>query len=100
MRSVPQEDSTCLQWVVRGRVQGVGFRWFVTRVAGKLGLDGTVRNLPDGSVEVVARGKAADLRKLAEGLNRGPLTARVTALEESPGSLAASLTGFGVRQDP
>jgi acylphosphatase len=96
MPQVAQQDSICRQWHVSGRVHGVGFRWFVRRLAREMNLDGTVRNLPDGTVEVIARGDTEDLQKLAIALKRGPLTARVTSVTESPGFLAASNKGFGV----
>ncbi|CUU35847.1 MAG: acylphosphatase [Fimbriimonadales bacterium] len=58
---------------VYGRVQGVGFRWFVQEHATRLGLTGYVRNLPDGSVEVVAEGEESALRTLLEQVLRvGP----------------------------
>lgn len=64
-------------WVVRGRVQGVGFRWFVQRAGQRLGLGGQVRNLGDGSVEVHARGPAQALEALERALWEGPPTSRV-----------------------
>jgi acylphosphatase len=60
------------RWLVSGRVQGVGFRWFVLRHAERLGLAGWARNLPDGRVEVVAAGSAAALRELESALREGP----------------------------
>jgi acylphosphatase len=66
---------------VFGRVQGVGFRQWTRRTAEHLGLSGTVRNLPDGSVEVMARGGAGALTRLEAGLERGPLAARVQRVE-------------------
>ena len=74
----------------------MGFRWFVLREGGALSLDGTVRNLPDGRVEVVARGEAAVLDDLAARLRRGPRGARVSSLEEAPGHLHDSVKGFYV----
>ena len=71
------------RFLVSGRVQGVGFRWFVRRAATGLGLDGLVRNLDDGRVEAVARGEEADLVRLAEQLARGPRDAHVTDVEIS-----------------
>lgn len=67
-------------WVVQGRVQGVGFRWFVVRQAETLGLAGWVRNLDDGSVEVVARGSGPSLQELERALGQGPPGARVTGV--------------------
>ena len=71
-------DENTLHAVVSGRVQGVGFRYYVLGVARPLNLRGTVRNLPDGSVEVLARGSTSDLESLVAGLRLGPRMARVT----------------------
>ena len=65
---------------VSGIVQGVGFRWFVREKARRLGLSGWVRNLPDGSVEVVAAGDDGQLDLLKEELRRGPPGAVVHGL--------------------
>ena len=72
------------RWIARGRVQGVGFRWFVWREAERLGLGGFARNLRDGSVEVVSQGPDAALDLLEQALRRGPSGggARVDALEQ------------------
>jgi len=69
------------RWIVRGRVQGVGFRWFVGREADRLGLRGFVRNLPDGTVEVVSHGPDAALDAMERHLSRGPSHACVDAVE-------------------
>jgi len=69
-------------YLVKGRVQGVGFRWFVHREAEPLGLRGWVRNTEDGHVEVVAAGDAAQLRSLAEALRRGSRGSRVDDIVE------------------
>jgi acylphosphatase len=68
-------------YVVRGRVQGVGFRFFVQRCAEELGLGGWVRNREDGSVEAAAWGAAAALTRFEEELRRGPRLSRVTSVE-------------------
>ncbi|MEJ2203086.1 MAG: acylphosphatase [Gemmatimonadota bacterium] len=62
---------------VSGRVQGVGFRWWTQRTGRALGLGGHVRNLPDGSVEVHARGPAQSLDAFERALKEGPPAARV-----------------------
>jgi acylphosphatase len=67
--------------IVRGRVQGVYFRATTVEVGRSLALAGYARNLPDGSVEVVARGEDAALHKLIEFLHVGPSLAQVTAVE-------------------
>ena len=66
-----------LAFVVRGRVQGVGFRWQTRSVARRLGLSGWVRNNPDGSVECRASGSERALEELREFLAAGPPGARV-----------------------
>ena len=63
--------------LVEGRVQGVGFRFFVRDRAHSLGLSGTVRNLPGGSVRVEAEGSRESLEALIQELNQGPPAARV-----------------------
>lgn len=69
-------------YLVKGRVQGVGFRWFVHREAGALALHGWVRNTESGHVEVVARGDARQLQKLETALRRGSRGSRVDAIEQ------------------
>ena len=69
-------------FLVRGRVQGVGFRWFVHREAAELGLRGTVRNTDRGEVEVVAAGDAEALAELRAELRKGSRGSRVDAVVE------------------
>lgn len=83
------------KFVVRGRVQGVGFRYFVAREAEALALAGSVRNLPDGSVEVLAHGDEAPIETLLGRLWQGPPLARVTAIDTSDAEPPA-WTGFRV----
>jgi acylphosphatase len=71
-----------LHFLIQGRVQGVGFRWFVHREASELELRGWVRNTEDGHVEVVATGKPADLDELRASLHRGPRGSRVDRVVE------------------
>lgn len=73
-----------MRYFVSGRVQGVGFRFFVERVARKLELPGYVRNLRDGRVEVFAKGTDAQLRALRAELERGPRFASVSGVAEEP----------------
>jgi acylphosphatase len=70
--------------LVRGRVQQVGFRAYVLHHAGALGLGGSVANRPDGTVECVAEGSRTAVDTLVDRLRRGPLHARVEALELRP----------------
>lgn len=70
-------QQTAFHAVVSGLVQGVNFRYFVLRRAGELGLTGYVRNLRDGSVEVVAEGDKDKLQALLEQMEVGPRSAHV-----------------------
>ncbi len=83
-----------LRAVISGRVQGVWFRGWTEREAGKLGLDGWVRNCPDGSVEALFSGEAAAVDAMIEACWRGPPAAKVVSVEvveaeapEEPGFL-------------
>ncbi len=66
--------------LIEGHVQGVGYRYFALRMAGKLNLNGYVRNLPDGDVEVVVEGEEALLLEFLEELKRGPSYSEVRAV--------------------
>jgi acylphosphatase len=68
-------------WFVSGRVQGVGFRWFVEEHARRIGLRGWVRNEDDGRVQVYAVGNSEQLDELAGLLYRGPRAADVRGVE-------------------
>jgi acylphosphatase len=81
--------------VATGRVQGVGFRWFVYTEARRLDLAGWVRNNPDGSVELEAEGEAASLQRLRERVQKGPPAARVDRVVELPPSGASLSRPFG-----
>lgn len=71
------------RFLVTGRVQGVGYRYFVLQEAQKLGLTGFARNLPDGRVEVVAEGDDTALAGLEALLREGPSFSRVASVESS-----------------
>lgn len=88
---------TSVRLVVRGRVQGVGFRWATVEQGRRLGLDGWARNLPDGSVEVVAAGAAETVERLVAWCGSGPPSARVSGVDRSPGPADVPATGFAVR---
>jgi len=84
-------------WIVTGRVQGVGFRWWTSRTGRELGIRGTVRNRRDGSVEVHAEGPADAIEAFARRLEEGPSSARVEGVEEI--RAASSLPdGFEIRR--
>jgi acylphosphatase len=87
-----------IHWLVAGRVQSVGFRWFVRRAATRLGLRGDVRNLPDGRVEIRARGDAVKLETLLEEVRRGPRGSRVDVIEELAPVEGLSFEEFEIRR--
>ena len=78
---MPETTDTSVHAIVSGRVQGVGFRFFVLREARGLGLSGSVRNLPDGRVEVCAAGPPQNLKRLEDLLRQGPWLSRVDQVE-------------------
>jgi len=84
------------RFVVRGRVQGVGFRWFVEREAHMLGIAGWVRNNADGSVEVLAMGTRDQLSGLRSRLQQGPRAARVDNVEESESQPVTGVKTFRI----
>jgi acylphosphatase len=84
------------RFVIRGRVQGVGFRWFVEREAHVLGVAGWVRNNADGSVDVLAQGTRDQISGLGSRLREGPRAARVDDVEESDARPVAGITSFRI----
>ena len=76
---------------ISGRVQGVGFRWFVREEARRLGLSGWVTNRPDGDVEVRAGGEGSSLQRLRRALEVGPTGADVREVSDVPESGTDSL---------
>jgi len=89
-----------LHIVVRGHVQGVGYRYFTTQQARALGISGWVRNREDGTVELLARVPPAARRRFLAALRRGPPASAVDAVEVTPGDAAQAPQepGFRVRR--
>lgn len=85
------------RYLVSGRVQGVGYRWFAQRAAERLALVGYAANLPDGRVEVVAEGEPHALEEFAKALARGPSAAHVTGVVSEPVQGTQSFTTFSTR---
>ncbi|MDX2167356.1 MAG: acylphosphatase [Deltaproteobacteria bacterium] len=88
---------TRVRLIVRGRVQGVGFRWATVEQGRRLGLAGWARNLPDGSVEVVAEGAEDAIMRLRDWCRHGPPSARVSQVAEMPAPDEALAAEFRVR---
>jgi acylphosphatase len=99
--TIPVVMETQVHIVVAGLVQGVGYRWFVAHHARRLGLTGFVRNLPDGSVEVGARGERPVIEELITELRIGPRSAQVKELriEWQPAASAGTISSeqFDIR---
>ncbi len=87
---------TAKRWIVRGSVQGVGFRFFVQNKAAILGLRGWTRNLDSGEVEVYATGPEARLSDLAAALHQGPKMASVRSVDEQDEPVR-EISGFSIR---
>jgi acylphosphatase len=83
-------DLQTRRYLVSGRVQGVGFRWFVEREAGLIGVTGWVRNNENGDVEVMATGTGEQHDTLRRKLQAGPRAARVDNVHVSPAPLLES----------
>lgn len=88
-----------LHIVVRGRVQGVGFRFHTHAVATRMDIAGWVRNLPTGEVEILARVPAQEKQRFLEAIRRGPAMSRVDGMRVRPADdpAACPRSGFGVR---
>ena len=76
--------TTAKRFNIAGRVQGVGYRYFAIRAAERCGVTGTVRNLPNGTVEAVAEGTSSAVDAFREELERGPSGGRVERVTEEP----------------
>jgi acylphosphatase len=87
------EGIVARRYLVTGRVQGVGYRNFVEHTAGKIRVDGYVKNRRDGSVEVFAMGTPEELLKLRKALERGPMMAQVTHVAEEPSAVEQRYKG-------
>jgi acylphosphatase len=94
---VKQSSTQARRFLVRGRVQGVGFRWFVEYEAHRLQIAGWVRNNPDGSVEILAQGTREQLAGLHSRLREGPRAARVDEVEVSEAQPIAGLISFEIQ---
>ena len=90
-------EKVARKYLISGRVQGVGFRFFAEDWATQLGICGYAKNLWDGGVEVYAIGSLGALEEFKRQLAEGPRSARVTNLEESDAALDKSYNRFEIR---
>jgi len=84
------------RYIISGRVQGVGFRFFAETAAMREGIDGWVRNLPDGRVEVAAEGDADAMDRFERAMRHGPPAARVDDVDVTE-NVPTGATGFSTR---
>ena len=93
-------ETQAKRFYVSGRVQGVGFRYFVERTAVNLGVGGYVRNLFDGRVEVYAIGSAAQMEAMKNALQRGPRMAAVDRVDEEDADILRDYANvFSIERD-
>jgi acylphosphatase len=85
------------RFLVAGRVQRVGYRWFATEAAAREGLSGWVRNLPDGRVQIEAEGDAAAVERFERAIRQGPPGARVDEVETELVAPTGRYVGFSAR---
>jgi acylphosphatase len=83
-------------YTISGRVQGVAFRHYTVREAERLGISGTVRNLPDSSVEVFAQGDEAEISQFESFLHTGPRSARVEQVKREVFDQVEVFRGFDI----
>jgi acylphosphatase len=88
---------TCVRLVVHGRVQGVGFRFTAREAAVECGVTGWVRNLPDGSVEIVAQGSPAAVARMTAWAQGGPQHASVDRVRVETLAVSPDLLRFEIR---
>src|ERR1700739_2247257 len=96
--SAAENTPLARRFLIRGRVQGVGFRWYVEREAHMLGIAGWVRNNHDGSVEVLAIGTRDQLLGLRSRLQGGPRAARVDDVQELQAKAIPGLNTFRIEE--
>ena len=84
------------KYIISGRVQGVGFRWFTKKRADEIGVRGYVRNLADGKVEVLAVAEANQLAAFLAILKAGPSYSAVTAVQQSEVTIATDYSAFEI----
>jgi acylphosphatase len=92
---VAMSERVTLHLVIRGRVQGVGFRYALREEAVRLGLAGWVRNRRDGSVEAVVQGRAPEVEAMRRWAEHGPPSAQVDAVQATPAE--GAFEGFETR---
>jgi acylphosphatase len=85
------------RYLIAGRVQGVGFRYFTERIAAQHGIQGWVQNTPDGRVEIQAEGDADAMRQFESLVSTGPPGARVDQVDTTEIAVGPARSGFAIR---
>jgi acylphosphatase len=85
------------KYIIKGQVQGVGFRYFTTHLANRIGIYGYVKNLWDGSVEVYAIGTEQQIKTLKAGLSKGPSYSYVQQIIEEEMQVDPDYNAFNIR---
>ncbi|HDR04206.1 MAG TPA: acylphosphatase [Candidatus Marinimicrobia bacterium] len=91
------DEKTTKEIIVSGRVQMVGFRWFTIQQAAAYGICGWVRNLPNGSVQILAQGKADAIAAFEDQVRKGPFHARVDQFLSENISQSPDYENFEIR---
>jgi acylphosphatase len=91
-----RSEETAVRWIVVGRVQGVGYRYFARQAGTAAGVRGWIRNLPDGSCEVQVAGPPEAVQRFKEDLARGPRGSRVDDIDEERVTPDPSWRGFQI----
>lgn len=93
---MPQDSLVRRRVIYSGRVQGVGFRWTTSSIASRFAVDGYVKNLPGGTVELVVQGTASTVREFLEAVAER-FRSNIRNAEEFPLAAEDDLTGFSIR---
>jgi acylphosphatase len=94
---IPKIDYSCVKIIVTGDVQGVGFRYFIARIANNLELNGYAKNLYGGDVEIVAEGRKEFLEELVQKARQGPSYASVDSIRVEWLDFANKYSNFEIR---
>ena len=84
------------RFLIGGTVQGVGYRFFAKRAAARHQIKGTVKNLPDGGVEIIAEGDRDDMDEFKQDLATGPIFSDVTSLDEADITVSGRFSEFRI----
>ena len=89
-----EDELLAVHVLVEGRVQGVGFRYFVIQSVRDLAISGWVRNLSDGRVEILAEGKREDLEAMLQRVRKGPSASKVNRVVDEWEAASGAMSGF------